>query len=105
LAARTGVAIGFVREAGTEAPMSGATVSVMWSVFVELGDGHFREERHGLQSSTNSRGRYSICGVPLDATLTFNATLGELESGPIHVRSNEDGYTVLHLTIGGESLF
>jgi len=101
LAERTAVVIGYVREAGTETPLGGASVTVTWSTFEEQGGGTFVEHRHGLQTTSDSNGRYSACGVPLHTTLTLNAVYQGVEAERVEARANDSGYTVVHLTIGG----
>ncbi len=101
LAERTSVVIGFVREAETEAPVEEASVTVTWSIFERRGGGTFVEHRHGLQTTSDSTGRYSACGVPLDTTLFIQATYLGRETETVQLRANQDGYTVVHLVFPG----
>jgi hypothetical protein len=102
LAARDGVVIGFVREAGTENPLEGASVAVTWSTFEDRGGGStFVEHHHGIQAASDGTGRYSVCGVPPGTTLTVQASLQGRRSIPVQLMASEEGYTVVHIEMGG----
>jgi hypothetical protein len=101
LAARDGVVLGFVREAGTEEPMEGALVTLTWSTFEDRGGGTFVEHLHGLQATSDGTGRYSACGVSPGATLNVQASFQGRKSVPVQLRASQDGYTVVHIEISG----
>ncbi len=101
LAEESAAVIGFIREAESEAPIEGATVTVSWSIFEQRGGGTFVERRYGLQTTSDSSGHYSACGVPLDTTLHIQATHLGRETETVQVQANEDGYTVVHLILPG----
>lgn len=102
LAARDGVVIGFVREAGTENPVEGASVAITWSTFEDRGGGTFLEHHHGLQATSDGTGRYSACGVPPGTTLTVQGSFQGRRSIPFQIRATETGYTVVHIELGGQ---
>jgi hypothetical protein len=93
--------IGVVREAGTDAPIEGATVTVSWSTFSRGASGGFAERRHGLQITTGSAGRYAACGVPFDATLHIKATHLDRETETVQVDAEKNGVSVVHLIFPG----
>ena len=100
LAERTAVVIGFVREAETEAPVEGATVTVRWSL-ADLRGGAIETQAYGLRTTSDSTGRYSACGVPLETTLYLQATYLDRSTATVQARANRDGYTVVHLVFPG----
>jgi hypothetical protein len=100
LAVRSGVVTGVVRDAATRNLLEGASVSVTWSEFEKRGVDTFTERRRGLQTLSDTSGRYSLCGVPQDATLTLRAEHGGAHTEAARVNQNPDGYTVVHLEIG-----
>jgi hypothetical protein len=97
LAERRGAVIGFVRESNGQVPVEGASVVIRWSTFHDLGRGTFRERVMGLETTSDATGQYSACGVPLNTSLTLQATHGARETEPVQVMSNRDGYTVVNL--------
>ena len=101
LAIRNGVVLGFVREAGTEDPMEGASVTVTWSTFEDRGGGTFVEHHHGLQATSDGTGRYSVCGVSPGTTLTVQASFQGRKSTPIQLLASQEGYSVVHIEISG----
>jgi hypothetical protein len=96
----TGVVTGLVRDAETEAPVGGATVTVFWSTFERRGVS-FVENRQGLRATTDATGRYAACGVPFDASLTLQATYLDRKTEAVQVQSEREGYTVVHLVLPG----
>jgi hypothetical protein len=98
---RTWFLVGFVREEGTDAPLAGATVLIDWSTFEGQEISRLLERRHQLQTTSDSEGRFTGCGVPLDTRLTLRAMLGERESEPVVVTTHEGASTVVNLVIGG----
>jgi hypothetical protein len=101
LAERDGVVIGFVREAGTEDPLEGASITVTWSTFEDRGGGTFVEHHHGLQATSDETGRYSACGVSPGTTLTVLGSFQGRKSSPLQLLASDEGYTVVHIEIGG----
>lgn len=101
LARESGVVMGFVRESDGETPVHGATVVVTWSTFEERADGSFLERTHGIQTTSDSSGRYSACGVSTDRTLSVEATAGERTSGAVQAHADRNGVVVVHLTLRG----
>lgn len=97
LAEESAAVIGIIREAETEAPVEGATVTVSWSIFEQRGGGTIVERPYALQTTSDSSGRYSACGVPLDATLYIQATHLGRETETVQAWGREEGPTVVHL--------
>jgi hypothetical protein len=101
LEAGTWFLVGLVKEADSGEPVEGATVLVDWSTF----EGHslrgLVERRRQLQVTSDSQGRFTGCGIPLDTRLTVRAVLDERESEPVVITVQEDDPPVVNLLIGG----
>jgi hypothetical protein len=93
--------VGFVREAGTDAPLEGAAVLIDWSTFEGQTLSGLVERRRQLQVTSDPQGRFTGCGIPLDTRLTIRAVLGEQESEPVVVTAQKGESTVVNLAIGG----
>jgi hypothetical protein len=93
--------VGFVREAGTDTPLAGATVLMDWSTFEGEEIIRLVERRRQLQVTSDSQGRFTGCGIPVDTRLTIRAVLNEEESEPVVVTAQEGEATVVNLVIGG----
>lgn len=76
----TGLALGFVRDADSGAPLPGAAVVVIWSELVIDRRG-IRSERRELPAKANEQGWYAICGLPTDGSISARAELAQRASG------------------------
>jgi hypothetical protein len=79
----TGLLFGFIRDADSGAPLSGATAVVMWSALVV--DGGVRIDRQEVPVKANEEGWYALCGVPTGTPVTARAELGKDVSGYVAV--------------------
>ena len=101
LAVRSAVVMGFVREGETGTPVEGAEVTVSWSTFEHRGGGNFAERLHELQTTSDSAGRYSACGVPASTPLSLKATYLDRETETVEAEADKDGFTVVDLIFAG----
>ena len=100
----TGLLIGRVREADTDAPLGGSTVVLMWSELT-LGEGGVRYLRREVPAQTSDDGWYVLCGVPTDSELMARAHHGADSSGFIEIRVPARGILKRDFRIGsGDSL-
>jgi hypothetical protein len=97
----TSAVIGFIRGAGTEEPVEGATVIVTWSSFEGLSVENLVERKREFQTTTDSTGHYTACGVPVDTRLTVRAVIGERETETLQITAEEGRPAVANLFIGG----
>ncbi len=93
--------MGFVREGETGTPVEGAEVTVSWSTFEHRGGGNFAERLHELQTTSDSAGRYSACGVPAGTPLSLKATYLDREIETVETEADKDGFTVVDLIFAG----
>ncbi|HET7620514.1 MAG TPA: carboxypeptidase regulatory-like domain-containing protein [Gemmatimonadaceae bacterium] len=79
----TGLLIGFVRDADSGAPLSGASVVVIWRELVI--DNGIRNERREIPAKANELGWFALCGLPTDGPITARAELGSDATGFIEI--------------------
>lgn len=99
LTSEFGVIIGDVRRASDDAPLVGAKVEVSWPEWV-LGKGRMATEQRVRTATTDSTGRYTLCGAPAGSTLrgvAWSATSDT--SGAVEVVTPDAGYTILDFAI------
>jgi len=99
--ARTGVVLGFVREADSETPVPGASVTVAWKVYGAGSRRNFIEGSYEAIATSDSTGRYTACGVPRNTTLTIEASYDGRMSESLQARSSMDGHTVVNVILPG----
>ena len=94
-----GVIIGDVRRASDDAPLIGAKVEVSWPEWV-LGKGRMVTEQRVRTATTDSTGRYTLCGAPAGGTLRGLAWSASADtSGAVEVVTPEAGYTILDFAV------
>jgi len=69
-----GVVIGQLKMVGDTLPVAGAKVFAEWKDIVIQGNSAVTQRRY-VESSSDSTGRYVICGAPLRTAMTVSATL------------------------------
>jgi len=101
LSSHPGAMSGFVRLDPSGDPATGAVIRVSWSTFEVRGGGTFVEQRHEATTETDASGRYLLCGVPTDATLTVQASFGSHKGRAVQIQADPDGLTEMNFEIGG----
>lgn len=99
LTSEFGVIIGDVRRASDDAPLVGAKVEVSWPEWV-LGKGRMVTDQRVRTATTDSTGRYTLCGAPAGGTLRGLAWSSTADtSGAVEVVTPDAGYTILDFAI------
>ena len=80
----TGLLLGTVVEAERPEPVRGASVTAQWFELSFSARGMVRSTPT-VRATTDANGRFSICGLPPDATLTVWAKLGKATTGAVSV--------------------
>jgi len=94
-----GVIIGEVRRADDEAPIVGATVEIEWPEWV-LQKRALLTDQKRLIATTDSSGRYKLCGAPAGSTLRSVTWLGADTSGVVEVIVPPTGYAMQDFAVG-----
>jgi hypothetical protein len=85
----TGLLLGFIRDADTGIPLSGASAVVIWTeILVRKG---VHADRREIPVKANNAGWYALCGVPADGPITARAELGDDASGYIELSVPANG--------------
>ena len=90
------VVFGVVRDAERGEPLRGAVVRAYWYQ-VALMAGVTRETQRVESDTANADGRYVICGVPNDISLTLSSSIGDQATGDLTLALD-------HLPIGRRDL-
>jgi len=106
------VIAGGVRDGSSGQEISGATVRLDWQKVTRLGPGRVGGRARWVEVDTDGEGRYTVCSAPSEELIVMQAVFLEYESDTVHVRVQEDSYTVVELEItlppgmlrGGERL-
>ncbi len=98
LPADMGVIVGEVRRASDDAPLARATVEVSWPEWV-LQKGRMVTDQRVRTVTTDSSGRYVLCGAPSGGTLRGVAWSGADTSGAVEVLTTDAGYTMLDFSV------
>ena len=94
-----GVLAGVVRDAGTGAPLAGATVEVTWKIWtVYMGKMVAQPAQTAVTSGAN--GVFNACGVPSGAQVKLHARAGARTSGELEVRVADFGIARRDLSVG-----
>lgn len=83
-----GVLVGRVRTAPDGTPVQGATVEIRWEsarLFRSPEPEVRRQDRRIVETRTDERGVYRVCGLPMGRTVTVRAAGGGQASAPIRV--------------------
>jgi hypothetical protein len=77
-----GIVVGLVRDTSTGAPLPGAQVSLVWKRFSVEGEvsQSLVENRNGFRVTSNDRGAYRVCDVPMNVRVAAEADLEEQRS-------------------------
>jgi len=94
-----GVLLGHAMDADTRAPLPGAKVVVTWSEVVIDQRGLRREQRRA-PTVARGDGLYVLCGLPSDADMVADATLGPRRSGAVEARVPPFGLARRDFTLG-----
>jgi hypothetical protein len=78
----TSVVFGLVRDAERAAPLGGAVVRAFWYQ-VALAEGITRETQRVESDTVDTDGRYVLCGVPNDISLTLAASVSQQATGDL----------------------
>ncbi|MDF1505772.1 TonB-dependent receptor, partial [Roseisolibacter sp. H3M3-2] len=81
----TGGIIGTLRDATSQEPLAGATLSVGWREVV-IARGSIRSERRRVPVVARSTGTFLACGVPTDTPVELDAVAPGRASGVVEVR-------------------
>ena len=98
LAADMGVIVGEVRRASDDAALVGATVEVSWPEWV-LQRGRMVTDQRIRTATTDSLGRFTLCGAPSGNTLRAVAWSAADTSGAVEAATPDAGYTILDFAI------
>lgn len=98
----SGMVLGRVRDADSDAPLVGSTVAVLWSEIVIDGHG-LRQRRRQVAATTSDDGWYAICGLPTDAELTARAEHAGSASGFVAVRVPPRGLLLRYFLVSGDT--
>jgi hypothetical protein len=77
----SGLIVGRVLDASSGAPVANGRVDVQWTDVVVDERGLHQERRAG-HATTDDEGRYALCGIPTDGSLTVSARSGD-RVGPL----------------------
>jgi Carboxypeptidase regulatory-like domain/TonB-dependent Receptor Plug Domain len=94
-----GVISGSVRRADDDAPLAGATVEIEWPEWV-LQKRSLVTDQKRLRATTDSSGRYKLCGAPAGSTLRAVTWQAADTSGMIEVVLPETGYAQQDFAVG-----
>lgn len=85
----TGVLVGEVREAGAPQPVAGATVIGQWFELT-IGPRGMVRTLPNVRATTSAEGRFAMCGLPDDGTISVYASRGKASTGvvPLAVPAN-----------------
>ena len=97
-AADLGVIVGDVHRASDDGALAGATVEVSWPEWV-LQKGRMVTDQRVRTATTDSLGRFALCGAPSGGTLRGVAWSGADTSGAVEVITPDAGYTILDFAI------
>jgi hypothetical protein len=95
----TGLLLGHVHDADTNAPLAESVVTVRWNQLV-MDQRHLRREERELTAPTNQYGFFALCGVPADHAVLVRAEHGAASSGAIEVEVPLHGLLQRDLGIG-----
>lgn len=99
----TGLLLGRVRDADTDAPLGSGTVVLTWTD-LQIGDRGLEYQRRRVPTHTTDDGWYMFCGVPTDTELLARAEHGADSSGFIEVRVPPRGLLKQDFLIGTAEL-
>ena len=94
-----GLVVGSVRGADDEAAVPGAKVQLEWPEWV-LGAKTLTTEMRRVTATTDSLGRYLLCGVPVASTLRAITWSGSDTTGDVHVTVPQNGHAVQDFALG-----
>ena len=97
--------VGVVRGERSRKTLSGVTVAASWSVFETPGGRQVRERRLQARTVSDGRGRYVLCGLPLDTPLLLQASYRGQTGQSVSLQCQENTITVADLVApeGGSS--
>ena len=94
-----GLIVGDVRRADDDAPIANAMVAVEWPEWV-LVKRKLTTDQQRATATTDSLGRYFICGAPAGSTLRTLSWAGADSSGLVEVEVPAGGYAAYDFAIG-----
>lgn len=81
----TALLVGVVRDS-TSARAPGVAVSARWQAIRSDGSAHLSTTPMTVTASTDARGQYALCGLPVDRVLAIQARTGRAAAAPAGVR-------------------
>lgn len=93
-----GVIVGEVRRASDDGALAGATVEVSWPEWV-LQKGRMVTDQRVRSATTDSTGRFVLCGAPSGSTLRGIAWSKADTTGAVEVMTRDAGYSILDFAI------
>lgn len=93
------VVVGIVRDAGTGAPIAGASVTGEWNEISFTPDGLVRRIPR-LSATTGDNGWFFLCNVPRAGTIALVAAYGADSTDQVEVKIPDEGYARRELHIG-----
>lgn len=94
-----GLVLGAVRDAATDAPLSGARVVLMWTG-LNVGNTAVVKVPKAMSVLTGTDGFYRACGIPVDTRVTAQARDGKRQSGWIEVKVPSGGLSLRNFLLG-----
>jgi hypothetical protein len=94
-----GVIVGEVRRIDTDAPVMGATIEVVWPEWVLAKKKVITDQRRAI-ATTDSAGRYRLCGAPAGSTLRSVAWSDADTSGVLEVIVPDSGFALQDFALG-----
>lgn len=90
---------GVVRDKSSGEVIPGATVRLDWTEVTRQGAGRIGAQARWLEIDTDGEGRFLVCSLPSEELVVVEASFLGQESDTVHVRVQEDSYTVVDLEI------
>lgn len=96
----TGAIHGTVRDAGSGAPIAGATVRATWFDISDASMQHFSARTSERIATSDSAGSYALCQLPLTSTLALSARRGTTIGPVTMVPASSERLRLIPLVIG-----
>lgn len=95
----TGVLLGTLRVAGSEAPIAAGEIRGDWTVSTLTRESGFTSRPRVVRAATDSSGRYQLCGVPTDVPVLLRAMAAGVEGPPLELRMRDRVFEVRHVRL------
>lgn len=95
----TGVLLGTVRDPGDERPVVGAALEVRWTEWTIGKKARERSTERRVTATTDTEGRFRLCGVPNDVPIAVAASFAGHTTGPLEVHLRQRAVGAHHVML------